>query len=235
MNWRGDWWYWLRYRVLWRIVFNQSGYKLSSSQTGEDMVAGSLLSGVRRGFYVDIGAYHPVGLSNTYHYYLRGWRGLTVDANPQTKRLFNLVRPRDISVLACVDVTEGEEKDYHMFDQPALNTITPMGVQRGMEVHGAKLRSTVRMKTRTLNGLMAEHVPAGQEIHLLSVDVEGLDYELLGSVDFARHRPWVVCFEDHEFVSGGLAETPSVALLKQCGYVVAGVTPLSVVMKRADL
>jgi hypothetical protein len=229
------WWTWLRYRVLWRVVLNQSGYSLSSSQTGEDMIIRSVLGSVSRGFYVDIGAYHPVGISNTYHFYLRGWRGLNVDANPLAKRLFDWVRPRDINVQACVDVEGGVEKDYYMFDRPALNTITPAGVKAGIEEHGTRPVKSIRLRTRTLNDLLDEYVAPAQPIHLLSIDVEGLDHALLTSLNFDKYRPWVLCFEDKAAHQSGLVKTETMRFLEGRGYVVVGVTPLSVIMKRGDL
>jgi Methyltransferase FkbM domain len=238
MSWRKDWrndvWMWLRYRLLRRLILNRSGYFVSCSQTGEDMIIRALLDHVREGFYVDIGAYHPVGFSNTYHFYQRGWRGLNIDANPGAMRLFERLRPRDINVQACVDVVAGIQREFHIFDRPALNTITESGLQAGLRVHGAKLVQTVRLVTRTLNDLLAKHVPDGQPIHFLTIDVEGLDYELLRTLDFARYSPSVVCFEDRGFDETGPIMTPTIKLLSESGYSVAGMTPLSVIMRRGD-
>ena len=46
-------------------------------QEGEDLVAARLLGDGDNGFYVDVGAHHPIGHSNTYLFYRRGWRGIT--------------------------------------------------------------------------------------------------------------------------------------------------------------
>ncbi|MBI1347034.1 hypothetical protein GC163_12170 [bacterium] len=112
MSWRGNWWYWLRYRLFWRFVISQAGYKLSASQTGEDMIVRSLLESVRDGFYVDVGAYHPVQFSNTYHFYLQGWHGLIIDANQKSINQFRMVRPRDKRIHACVGVNSGARVNY---------------------------------------------------------------------------------------------------------------------------
>ncbi|HEV3384893.1 MAG TPA: FkbM family methyltransferase [Gemmata sp.] len=233
MSLRNELWMWFRYRVLRRLVLNQSGYWVSCGQTGEDMVIRAILNDVDRGFYVDIGAYHPVGFSNTYHFYLRGWRGLNVDASPDAMQLFNRLRPRDINVQACVDEKAGVEKDFHIFDRPALNTITEAGLKAGLVTHGAKLEKTIRLVTRSVNDLLAEHVPADQPIHFLTMDVEGLDNALLQSLDFNRYRPWVICFEDRE--ASANRETPAIRMMKDRGYAVAGLTPLSVIMKKENL
>lgn len=234
MSMRNKWLLWGRQWLLRRLTLNQSACMVSCSQTGEDMIIRTLLGGIDRGFYVDIGAFHPVGFSNTYHFYLRGWHGLNVDASPGVMGLFNFLRPRDINIQACVDVTPGIERDFHMFDRPALNTITGSGLQSGLNVHGARLIRTVRMVTRTVNDLLAEYVPSNQSIHLLTMDVEGLDHDLLRSLDFDRYRPQVLCFEEKALDASGRTISPTVKLLNDKGYTLAGVTPLSVIMVRAN-
>lgn len=70
----------------------------SYSQEGEDVVLRRLFDSQPSGFYVDIGAHHPVRLSNRYYFYRCGWRGLSVDAAPGSMEMFRRLRPRDIAV-----------------------------------------------------------------------------------------------------------------------------------------
>ena len=46
------------------------------------MVLNHLLNEKTQGFYIDIGAFNPIFLSNTYYFYSRGWYGINVDATP---------------------------------------------------------------------------------------------------------------------------------------------------------
>jgi len=46
------------------------------------------------GFYVDVGAFHPRDLSNTFKLYLKGWRGITIEPNPDAAAAFQSFRPR---------------------------------------------------------------------------------------------------------------------------------------------
>ena len=55
---------------------------ISYSQEGEDLILERFFEGKEIGFFVDIGAHHPMRFSNTYIFYLKGWRGINVDATP---------------------------------------------------------------------------------------------------------------------------------------------------------
>jgi hypothetical protein len=58
-----------------RLIFRN--YCLSLySQEGEDLILQRIFEHKQKGFYVDVGDYHPFLFSNTYIFYLRGWRGI---------------------------------------------------------------------------------------------------------------------------------------------------------------
>ena len=90
------------------------------SQFGEDIIISKLLK-KSKGVYVDVGAHHPKRYSNTYLLYKRGWRGVNIDANPHTIKLFTTARPRDTNVCVGVGASEGE-LSYYAFSDPAVNT-----------------------------------------------------------------------------------------------------------------
>jgi hypothetical protein len=93
------------------------------SQEGEDVVLARFFEGLgRTGFYVDIGAHHPVGFSNTFYFYRRGWHGVNVDALPGTAKLFQRMRPRDKTIECGVGLEQGV-MTYFAFNEPALNTL----------------------------------------------------------------------------------------------------------------
>ena len=52
----------------------------------------------KKGIYIDVGAYHPIRLSNTMFSYDKGWKGINIDVSKKSIDLFNLVRPRDINL-----------------------------------------------------------------------------------------------------------------------------------------
>lgn len=145
------------------------------------------------GFYVDIGAHHPKRFSNTYRLYRRGWRGLNVDANPGSMRAFRRVRPRDINVEAAVS-SSSQELTYYLFREPGLNTLDgSLALQH--EGTGRPIVKEISIVTVPLVQLLDKYVPLNTRIDLLTVDVEGLDLEVLSSNDWERYSPDYVLVE----------------------------------------
>jgi hypothetical protein len=68
------------------------------SQYGEDIVLDRVLNLKRKGFFVDVGCYHPVQYSNTYKLYRLGWRGINIDLDAIKIEAFNLRRPGDVNM-----------------------------------------------------------------------------------------------------------------------------------------
>lgn len=168
----------------------------SYAQFGEDLIALSLLP-EKEGFYVDAGAYHPVTLSNTYHFYRRGWRGIVIDANPECLAAFARRRPRDL----CVQAALSDAAREAVFDIHAAGVTSTLRPEAAETEPGGKAPVTVRqirLRTRTLKSVLDDHLPKGTTVDFLTVDCEHEDLAVLRSNDWERYRPRVVAVEDWE-------------------------------------
>lgn len=172
-----------------------AGQQECYSQEGEDLVAARLFDEKPDGFYADIGAHHPIRHSNTYLLYRRGWRGINVDATPGSMTEFRRLRPRDINV-ECLVASDPSPQRFYVFNEPALNTASSV-VARERPSENARYHVTreVELRPRTLASLLDEFLPAGKTIDLMSVDVEGLDLDVLRSNDWQRYRPVLLLVE----------------------------------------
>lgn len=167
----------------------------SYSQEGEDMVLRRLFEKQEKGFYVDVGAHHPKRFSNTYYFYKKGWRGVNIDAMPGSMRTFNKIRPRDINVeIALSD--KKEMLKYYVFNDPALNTFSKELADRRDGQESYRILFEKDLQAYTLVEVLDKHLPKGQEIDFLSVDVEGLDFRVLKSNDWNKYRPAIILVED---------------------------------------
>jgi len=192
----------------------------SYSQEGEDLVLDRLLNSKSDGFFVDVGAHDPKRFSNTFMFYSRGWRGLNIDALPGTKSRFEQSRPRDITIECGVSIEESE-LNYYMFNEPALNTFDD---QEAKKKDGALnglyyVENKSFIKTYPLATLLESHLPNNQKIDFLSIDVEGLDLQVLKSNDWSKYRPTYVLVEDLNFsLEQDFAESEMYFFMNNVGY-----------------
>jgi FkbM family methyltransferase len=159
--------------------------RISFSQFGEDLLLEHLLP--PKGFYVDVGAYHPVTYSNTWLFSRNGWKGIVVEPNPGMAKLHRKRRPRDIIVGSAIGAESGEAL-YESVPEANNNRVLAEGETPG----GGKV-SKVRMTT--LARLFRDHLLPGQDVDLLCIDCEGMDLAVLQGNDWERVRPRVVCVE----------------------------------------
>lgn len=70
---------------------------ISRSQAGQDLWIKAILvdaMGIKSGLFLDIGASHPMHLSNSYALEQLGWMGLLVDNSEESREACALLRPR---------------------------------------------------------------------------------------------------------------------------------------------
>jgi len=175
------------------------GYRrVGYSQEGEDLVLNRYFEAYPRlgaaRIYVEIGAHHPIRFSNTYFFYKRGWRGLTVEPNPAMERIFRWLRPMDTHVTAAIGLVK-ETADYFQFSDPAFNTLTRKLADMRVE-EGFSIEAIGKVQVLPLRELLSRHSPG--EISFLSIDVEGYDLQVLQSNDWSSYRPKLVVVENLE-------------------------------------
>ena len=179
------------------------------SQEGEDMILDRLYQGQESGFYIDVGAHHPIRYSNTYHFYLRGWRGINLDAAPGSMAKFAQARNRDINLECAVGEKSGQILPFYVLSEPTLSTFDKALAESHLGGRwNWQIVETVQVRTQTLGDILAVHLPAGRAIDFMSVDVEGFDLEVLRSNDWAKYRPKIVIAECFASKAEDLAKDP---------------------------
>jgi FkbM family methyltransferase len=147
-----------------------------------------------------------------------GWRGINLDAMPGSMDAFARKRPRDINLEVAIAEAEGV-LTYHAFSEPALNTFSAPLAETYRAIPGVRLLRTTEIACRRLATVLDEALPPGTPIDLLSVDVEGLDLEVLRSNDWSRFRPDVVLVESLDAPDlAGLAGDATARFLSERGY-----------------
>jgi len=169
--------------------------KESYTTFGLDIGLTKLLEGIPDGRYVDIGCWEPQEYSNTYALYQRGWKGVGVDPNPTFAPKWAELRPKD-TFLNCA-VGEAGTAKYYMYDYSMANTIVPSNIVARASKEW-KLEQVIDVPVRTLESIFEELSP----VHLLCLDAEGHDLEILRTNHWGAYRPWVIVVEDYDFEIG---------------------------------
>jgi FkbM family methyltransferase len=183
----------------------------SFAQSGEDLIAAFIFRylGIARVTYLDVGAYDPVEINNTYYFYRKGFRGVLVEPNTAMCEKLRAVRPLDTTLTAGIGVTAAREADYYVMTEPSWNTFSKGEADHQVAVTKGrvKIERVVKMPLIDINDVMGEHF--GGEPAFLSIDAEGWHLAILRSIDFQRFRPHVICVET--LVSGTNAMLADVA------------------------
>jgi FkbM family methyltransferase len=169
---------------------------MSFSWEGEDIVVTKLFAdtlGVRIGFFIDVGAHHPVAYSNTYALYKQGWRGINIDPHPGSMNLFREWRPADRNIETGIARERGMLR-FSMFENSCLN-----GFLTDDEIETHRKFGHMLVEQRAIECMplteVLEREQVTRKIDLLNVDVEGRDIEIYQSLDFRRYRPRVIIAE----------------------------------------
>lgn len=168
---------------------------ISYAQNQEDVVLSRLLPLVPAGRFIDVGAGHPVMENVTYALYLRGWRGINVEPMEREAGLLREVRPEDQTIQRAVGAKTGT---ITLFEAPLDNrggTTAIEAVARRYAAAGIELQP-FKVPMITLSSLLGQLEPGA--FHLVKIDVEGMEAEVLAGADLATHRPWVLVIEATE-------------------------------------
>lgn len=140
-------------------------------------------------FYVDVGCHHPKRGSNTYAFYRQGWQGLLIDLEEEKLLACRLARPRDS--LFCGAISDSE-KEVKIYSDKSFSTLSTIQASIARDLGLPTVRTT---RTHRLETVLKER-GAPAKYGLLSVDVEGSDFEVLKGAGLRDYRPAFICVED---------------------------------------
>ena len=183
--------YEVNYKAEDKLNFSQFSY----SQEGEDLVLNKLLGNKSNGFYIDIGANHPIRFSNTWFFYKKGWRGINIEPNPDMFKLLEEYRPHDVNLnIGISDVND--TLDYYMFNEPALNTFSENERDQYLLKDEYSIINQLKINVETLGNVFTHmNLSKNQEIDFISIDAEGFDLKVLQSFDIKVYSPKVILIE----------------------------------------
>ena len=171
----------------------------SYSQAGEDAILSFLFRdmGISQIKYLDIGTNVPDFGNNTYLFYRNNSNGVCVEADVTFIKDIQAIRPRDRVIHAGVAVSDEKEADFYVFDEPSVNTFNKEEAGNRNRMGPYKIVKVIKVPLIGINELIQDNFNTYPD--LLSLDIEGLDLEVLRSLDYQRYPLPVICVETCEY------------------------------------
>jgi FkbM family methyltransferase len=166
---------------------------ISYALNHEDVVLNRIFNGKSRGFYIDIGANHPVYGSTTKHFSDLGWTGICVEPVQCCAVLLRRHRPRDVVLEVAVSETAGRATLYEVGSGLSTSSTFSRDLADRYRAEGKPVAERT-IPVLTLADICLEHV-RDCAVDFLTIDVEGAERAVLGGMDFTRWQPRVVVVE----------------------------------------
>jgi FkbM family methyltransferase len=210
----------------------------SYSQAGEDLIVQYLFNsiGIEKPTYLDIGTNHPEICNNTYLFYLKGARGVCIEPDIAMISRIKKVRPGDVLLNIGIGIGATGKFPFYLF--PAAykgwNTFSEQEALLRSKETGVSFELAL-VECKSLNEIITAYFKPAP--NFISIDVEGLDLEILKTLDFEKFRPEVICVETIPFAVGlsGDKMPDIAAFMYSKGYVAYADTHINTVFCRKDV
>lgn len=174
----------------------------SYSQCGEDKIIEFLLSymgekniGVS---YLDIGCNDYKNLSNSYALYKKGVRGVLIDANPIYIDEIKIYRPEDVVLNCGVGAKSSEKMIFYILNTPGLSSFNLETIKEAQkQTPWIEIVDEIEVPVYTLDEIYEKYFASVPTI--VSLDVEGLEMDILTSTNFEKYRPYIFIIETIEY------------------------------------
>ncbi len=208
-------------------IFNSNN--ITFSQSGEDILLKKIFRNKQKGFYLDIGAFHPIIVSNTHYFYsIKGWNGINIDASRGSMEQFHKLRTRDINLETAISYEEKEMIFYFISKSNTMNSFSKEFLIDNNIFD--KVTKEIKIKTQRLDKVLDEHLPTSTEIDFMSVDVEGHDFSVLSSNNWDKYRPHIIIVETNVTKFDDVGSSDIAVLLKSVDYEI-----ISIIYQEEDI
>jgi len=174
-----------------RKHFPEISHRKQREHAGELKLVDLFFNESAEGHYVEVGANDPFRFSQTWYFEQKGWTGALVEPIPELCELLKEKRPNSTVVqVACGSPGQQGEADFNVGVDTGQSTLIAGAANVGIDFD-----RVVKVQVRTLDEVLDElKLP---RLDFISIDVEGLQLQVLQGFDIQRHRPRLLLLEDH--------------------------------------
>lgn len=145
---------------------------ISYAENFEDVMLWRARKRVKRGFYIDVGAISTQVGSVACAFYQRGWRGINIGPNAEFHRQLCLSQPLDDNLNLAIRDPKGV-LPMNFIAGTDLSTVPDITARE--QLAAAYPITRQEAEVMTLVETWQKHVPAGQPLHFLKIDIEGFE------------------------------------------------------------
>ena len=194
----------------------KKNYFPSYGATGEDVLINKIFKNKIDGYFVDVGALHPINGSLTYNLSKKGWKGLNIDLLRENLILFNFFRKKDKNINLAISKNKGVINAYIFERGSGVNTTNKKWADKWKKKIG-KSYSILKIKKNSLNNVFSSY-KVNKKFELLNIDVEGHEIDVLKGINFKNIRPKIITIEIHVKKTEQIFKTEIYKLLKKNNY-----------------
>ena len=195
--------YWL-YKI--QKIYKNKKPNSHYAEFAEDVMVSRILKKIKKGFYVDIGAYHPYKGSLTYNLYNRKWNGMNLDISKSSIDLFNIARPSDININCAVSEFNGETYYYENSPINQQNSlISQDDNQKKIKIQSYKLSEILKMQN--INS-----------VDYINIDTEGTEMDVIKGINFDNIQPILFTIEDNSFEKNEKEKLEKISFMEKKNY-----------------
>jgi hypothetical protein len=181
-------------RIFVQYIYSLLRFRVSYSQCGEDLIILDYLNSKKiiKGKYLDIGAFHPIFISNTYLLHKNNFSGFIVDMDEEKLINFKLLRGNNVKVILSA-ITNKYDKiiSFYKFNKKILpseyDSTSLEFAEYIKKKHNINFTETI-VKNTHINDLFKE---VG-DVDFLNLDLEGVEKECLFSADLSLIKPKLI-------------------------------------------
>jgi FkbM family methyltransferase len=174
-----------------------------SQHKQDEYLENNIFKGYKNGFYVDVGAHDGVSLNNTLFFEkTHNWKGINIEPNKNVFDKLITNRPHNINLNLAVCNNDGEtdflsNTGYTEMLSGIKNTFDDRHLQRlyRENIQMGGYTQLIKVNTKKLETIFDLYNIS--QIHYLSIDVEGAEFEVIKSINFNKVFIHIIAFENN--------------------------------------
>jgi FkbM family methyltransferase len=151
-----------------------------------------------KGVFLDVGAFEPILISNSYHFEKNGWDVYCFEANTNKIPLLKLHR-KNVFNYAIYDIDK-EETTFNVVESngwtAGFSAIElSEDISRIFKCNDKKI-TQIKVPQKTLNTILETELNHITNIDILKIDVEGGELKCLQGLDLQKYSPKLILLEN---------------------------------------